>query len=248
MSCRLHTVLDHLPSTTATMFHNLGVIFIIGGGPKGDEGVANAFAQKGYKVAVASPSIDKNEIRERGWLPVEVDLTDHKAIHKGFETVRSKIGEPNVVVYNAGHLTRVGNATEDPFSITGEQYQHALQINVAAAYTCLHETVQSFKALEDTNQPTRGLPRVFIAGGNVAVHHPIPFAWTLASGKAALMHLVQIGNMTYRMRGWRFYFATQGIRDGKPVAREDIDREAPGRKYVELVQQKALGEWDVRFV
>jgi NAD(P)-dependent dehydrogenase (short-subunit alcohol dehydrogenase family) len=228
------------------MFHSLGVIFIIGGGPRIGYAVASSFYKKGYKVAIASRAPNKTEIEKRGWFPIEMDVLSHDAIRKGFEQVRARIGEPNVVVYNAAALTF--GPKDDPFSISGEQFQHDLTINVAGAYTCMHETMASFKQLENATQPSRGLPKVFIATGNVVPFGPIPWSFSLGSGKAALVHLIQCGNMAYGKRGYRFYWASQVLEDGEHVPYEDVDAEKHGEKYVELVEQKTLGEWDVRFV
>ena len=246
MSARLDSVAQHFHSYPATMFHNLGVIFIIGGGPRIGYAVANSFSHNGYKIAIASRNPDKAEIEKRGWLPIEMDVLNDEAIKKGFEQVRARLGEPNVAVYNAAALTSV--PADDPFSISSDQYRNDLQINVTAAYSCLNETVASFKALEDAGMPSRGLPRVFIATGNVTPFAPIPWAFTLGSGKAALVHLIQVGNLAYRAKGYRFYWASQVLADGEHVPYEEVDAEKHGKKYVELVQQKKLGEWDVRFV
>lgn len=227
------------------MFHNLGVIFIIGGGPRIGYAVASAFAQRGYKVAIASRRPNKEEIEKKGWFSVEMDLTSHDAIHNGFKQVRERIGEPNVVVYNAAALTFAPE--NDPFSIDSEQFESDMKVNVTGAYTCLKETITTFKALENTNQPTRGLPRVFIATGNVVPFEPIPWGFTLGSGKAALVHLIQTGNLAYGKKGYRFYWASQTLEDGAAVPNDQVNAEAHGKKYVELVDRKKLGEWDVRF-
>ena len=181
------------------MFHNLGVIFIIGGGPRIGYAVANAFYKKGYKVAIASRNPNSAEIEKKGWFPIAMDLMSLDAIRNGFKQVRERIGEPNVVVYNAAALTLAPQ--DDPFSISSEQFENDLTVNVGAAYTCLNETIATFKALNDTTQPTRGLPRVFIATGNVVPFDPIPSAFTLGSGKAALVHLIQTGNKAYGPEG-----------------------------------------------
>ena len=120
MSHRLNSIVQQLHSTP-TMFHNLGVIFIVGGGPRIGYAVANSFYQKGYKVAIASRTPYRTEIEKRGWFPIEMDLLSHDAIHKGFEQVRARIGEPNVVVYNGAALTFAPD--DDIFSISGEQFQ-----------------------------------------------------------------------------------------------------------------------------
>lgn len=228
------------------MFHNLGVIFIIGGGPRIGYAVANSFYQNGYKVAIGSRTPNKAEIEKKGWFPVKMDLLSHDSIRNAFQEVRARIGEPNVVVYNVAALTFVPE--DDPFSISGEQFQNDLNINVTGAYTCLKETVTSFKELQNTTQPTRGLPRVFIATGNVVPFKPMPMAFTLGSGKAALVHLIETANQAYGSKGYRFYWASQVLEDGSTVPNEQVDAEKHGTKYVELVERKKLAEWDVRFV
>ena len=224
------------------MSQNKGIAFIIGGGPRIGYSVAEAFTRRGCKVAIASRRPDKKLIESRGWLAIEMDLADHDAIKKGFETVRAQLGPPNVVVYNAAALTFT--AEDDPFSLNGGQYLDTLHVNVIGAYVCLCETMSGFTAIDDSGEK---VAKVFIATGNVVPFQPIPFAVTLGSGKAALVNLVQVGNVAYAKKGYRFYFASQILQDGGPVPYENVDGPAHGRVYTELVDRPALGEWDVRF-
>lgn len=246
MSERLQSVVQHISPPPSKMFHNLGVIFIIGGGPRIGYAVAETYGQQGYKVCIGSRNPDKDHIQKKGWFPIEMDLSNDNAVPKGFEEVRARVGEPNVVVYNAAALTWAEE--NDAFSIDSQQFQKDLQINVTAAYAAMNETVKSFKQLENSGNPSRGLPRAFIATGNVVPFQPMQAAFTLGSGKAALVHLIQVGNEAYRRRGFRFYWASQVTKDGGPVPNEDVDAKAHGEKYLELTKRKELGEWDVRFV
>lgn len=222
------------------MSQDKGIVFIIGGGPRIGHAVAKAFSNDGYKVAIASRKPDENEAEKNGWLAVAMDVTDERAVDHGFQQVCSQLGSPNMVIYNAAALTPV--PFEDPFSLTTEQYMADLQINLTGGYSCLRNAVLAFKECE------KSLPKVFIATGNVVPFRPFPPAMTLGSGKAALVHLIQVANAAYGPQGFRFYFASQITDKGGPVPYQDVDAEAHGRQYSELAKRTELGEWDVRFV
>lgn len=230
------------------MSQSPGVAFIVGAGPRIGYAVAKAFNSKGYKVALGSRRPNRAEISKHGWLPVEMDISHQDSIKQGFETVSSQLGSPNVVVYNTAALCFAD--PEDPFTLSAGQYVADLEANLIGGYGCLVEAVASFKRLQGQGRDggSGALPKVFIATGNVVPWQPVPTAMTLGSGKAALAHLVQVGNMSYYdTRGFRFYFASQVTDDGGPVPYEDVYADAHGRRYVELVDRADLGEWDVRF-
>lgn len=147
-----------------------------------------------------------------------------------------------MVIYNAAALTFT--PMDNPFSLFGEEYLSTFHVNVIGAYVCLCESVAGFKQLMDPGD----LPKAFIATGNVVPFRPRPAAVTLGPGKAALVHLVQVGNQAYEKLGCRFYFASQITKDGSPVPYKDVDAAAHGRQYTELVDRQSLGDWDVRFI
>ena len=74
------------------------VLFILGGGPRIGHSVAKKFLGQGYKVAVGRRQTDK--VNLDGALPVYVDVTKPETIETAFREVESKLGVPNVVVYN----------------------------------------------------------------------------------------------------------------------------------------------------
>jgi NAD(P)-dependent dehydrogenase (short-subunit alcohol dehydrogenase family) len=73
--------------------------------------IAQKFAQEGFVVvlttrrAANATGLDQ-AIREQGStsLIVELDLVSHESISKAFATIREKVGDPDVLVYNAGYL------------------------------------------------------------------------------------------------------------------------------------------------
>lgn len=75
------------------------VIFILGAGPKIGQSVADAFAAKGYQVALAARSL-QDGVGDTGYLNVKLDLSDARAIEGAFAKVKRELGIPSVVVYN----------------------------------------------------------------------------------------------------------------------------------------------------
>jgi NAD(P)-dependent dehydrogenase (short-subunit alcohol dehydrogenase family) len=77
------------------------VLFVLGAGPKIGLSVGQAFAAKGYKVALAARSLDDG-VGEDGFLRLKLDLAnpDPSGIQKAFARVTEQFGIPSVVVYN----------------------------------------------------------------------------------------------------------------------------------------------------
>ena len=83
----------------------VGVRWGIGGA------IAQKFAQEGFVVVLttrhaANASALEQAIRAQGGacMIVELDLVSHASIAKAFATIRESVGEPEVLVYNAGYL------------------------------------------------------------------------------------------------------------------------------------------------
>jgi len=75
------------------------VALIFGYGPRVGVDVANAFAAKGYKVAVVSRS-DKTGQVPKDFLALQADMMEPEKVEGVFKTVIEKLGHPSVVVYN----------------------------------------------------------------------------------------------------------------------------------------------------
>jgi NAD(P)-dependent dehydrogenase (short-subunit alcohol dehydrogenase family) len=73
--------------------------------------IAQKFAQEGFAVVLttrraANAAALEQAIRAQGGqsLIVELDLVSHESISRAFATIREKVGDPDVLVYNAGYL------------------------------------------------------------------------------------------------------------------------------------------------
>ena len=85
-----------------------GVAVIVGAGAGLGAALARAAAATGMKVAVASR--DKEKIaevaRSTGATAIAFDATDGASVDALFERVRSELGTPSFVVYNASRRAR----------------------------------------------------------------------------------------------------------------------------------------------
>ena len=76
------------------------VLLLLGYGPNIGHAVANRFAAQGYKVAIASRSLEHETFNEAGWLQLQVDLSHPETVPAVFSKVIERLGVPSVVVYN----------------------------------------------------------------------------------------------------------------------------------------------------
>src|SRR5262245_37392325 len=81
---------------------------IVGAGSGLSASLARLFAKNGMKIALAARSIDKLAplASETGALLVACDASQEQEVDALFATVDSKLGAPDVVVYNASARSR----------------------------------------------------------------------------------------------------------------------------------------------
>jgi NAD(P)-dependent dehydrogenase (short-subunit alcohol dehydrogenase family) len=75
------------------------VLLVLGAGPKIGLSVGNAFAAKGYKVALAARSL-QDGVGEDGYLRLRINLENPEEVQKAFAKAKETFGIPSVVVYN----------------------------------------------------------------------------------------------------------------------------------------------------
>lgn len=91
------------------------VVVVIGAGPGLGQAIGQAFVQHGDQVVL----IARNEKRLRetavavGGIDLPVDVTDEPALRAAFATIRSRYGDPTVLVHNPS-LAVAAPATETP--------------------------------------------------------------------------------------------------------------------------------------
>jgi NAD(P)-dependent dehydrogenase (short-subunit alcohol dehydrogenase family) len=126
---------------------NKPVAVITGVGPGLGAALAHRFAAA-YAVAILARKADylkalAAEIRKSGAtvLDLPCDVSDAAQISKAFRAIRKDLGEPEVLLYNAGSGS-FGNITE----ITPEQYEADWRVNALGAFVAAKEVAPAMIA------------------------------------------------------------------------------------------------------
>jgi len=75
------------------------IALILGAGPRVGQSVIQAFATKGYKVAIAARSVDISASTDTQ-LYIPSDFSKPEDVKAAFQNVTETFGIPSVVVYN----------------------------------------------------------------------------------------------------------------------------------------------------
>jgi NAD(P)-dependent dehydrogenase (short-subunit alcohol dehydrogenase family) len=126
---------------------NKPVAIITGVGPGLGAALAHRFATS-YAVAILARKADylktlAGEIRKSGAtvLDLPCDVSDRAQITEAFRAIRKELGEPELLLYNAGTGT-FGNITE----ITPEQYEADWRVNAFGAFVAAKEVAPAMIA------------------------------------------------------------------------------------------------------
>ncbi|KAL9044051.1 MAG: hypothetical protein Q9214_002785 [Letrouitia sp. 1 TL-2023] len=231
------------------------VILILGSGANIGQHVARAFAAKGYKVALASRN-SKEEESTAEQLKISSDLSDPHSVSGVFSKVKSSLGYPSVVIYNAGAATP--NDAKHPLSLSLTDFSRDFNINTTSAFVAAQQAVLGFEQLSDTASKT------FIYTGNILNTTTMAPLMDLGVGKSATAHIIQSAAQAYADRGfkyaipteilpiekltrYRFYYGDERKADGSP-AYSAISGEAHAKLYLQLAEDKSQGPWQQTFV
>ncbi|KFY31696.1 hypothetical protein V493_00876 [Pseudogymnoascus sp. VKM F-4281 (FW-2241)] len=220
------------------MVNTSPVILILGSGPNIGKHVAQAFAAKGYKVALASRSL-KEEDSTADQVNISSDFSDPESVIETFSKVKSLLGHPSVVVYNAAAVTL--NDPKDPLSLALSDFNRDLIINTNSAFAAAQQAVLAFKELPESAS------RTFIYTGNMTNITPVLPLLDLGVGKSATAHIIQSAAQAYADQGFKFYYSDERKADGGP-ANLAIDGEAHAELYLQLAEGKSQGPWQQTFV
>jgi NAD(P)-dependent dehydrogenase (short-subunit alcohol dehydrogenase family) len=123
------------------------VAVVIGVGPGLGASVARRFAE-GYAVALVARRADylnqvAAEIQKQAHeaIAVPADAGSIAEVAKAFKTIRERLGDPEVVVYNAAAGPFGGLA-----DVTPEQFENSLRINALGAFLAAKESVPAMIA------------------------------------------------------------------------------------------------------
>jgi NAD(P)-dependent dehydrogenase (short-subunit alcohol dehydrogenase family) len=116
------------------------VAVVTGVGPGLGASLARRFARE-YAVAINARNADylrslAREIRDAGSVAFEVpgDIGDRAQVEAGFQSIRERLGPPEVLIYNAG-----SGAWGNVMEITPEQFEDSWRVNALGAFLCAAE-------------------------------------------------------------------------------------------------------------
>ncbi|MEW6635510.1 MAG: SDR family oxidoreductase [Actinomycetota bacterium] len=161
-----------------------GVATVLGVGPGLGAAVARRFAREGYAVALMARGEEslagiRSEIESDGGraLAVPADATDPASVEAAFGRVREELGDPEVLVYNAGAFQPGGIAEISP-----ERFDECWRINCAGAFYAARQVLPAMAE--------KGRGTVLLTGATASLRGSANFA-ALAVGKFGLRALAQ---------------------------------------------------------
>ncbi|KAF4978074.1 hypothetical protein FZEAL_5500 [Fusarium zealandicum] len=209
------------------------VALILGAGANIGKSVGRAFAAKGYKVALAARSL-REEDSTPDHLNVRSDFSDPESIEKVFTKVKSQLGSPSVVIYNASASTACD--AKNPLKLPLKDFTHDLTINTTSAFVAAQQAALAFEELPDSAS------RTFIYTGNCTNVLAIVPYMDLGVGKSATAHVIQCASEAYKSKGFKFYYADERQADGSP-SYSGIDGPAHAEFYTQLAEGDSQGPW-----
>jgi len=112
---------------------------IIGAGPGISASVARQLAAAGVKVGLAARDVGKLAAlaAETGAATFSVDAADPGAVEQLFEAADARLGEPDLILYNASARVRGRIAELDP-----EQVRQAIAVSAFGAFLAVRQAAQ----------------------------------------------------------------------------------------------------------
>lgn len=158
------------------------VCAIVGFGIGVSMGVARAFGKEGYALALvarnAAKLIDNAQALKVDGYAIQTftaDAGDEASLVQAFTQIRTELGNPEVLVYNAAAFT-----PGKPSSISSEGLIADFRVNVAGALVAVQQVMSAMQA--------NGKGTILLTGGGLALN-PFADASSLAIGKAGIRSL-----------------------------------------------------------
>ncbi len=153
------------------------VAMVVGVGPGLGASLARRFAHE-YSVAITARSADYlrmlgGDIRKAGGVALEVqaDVGSREQVEAAFKSIRERLGEVDVLLYNAG-AGPFGSVTE----VTPEQFENCLRVNALGAFLCVKECAPAMIARGRGVMLFTGATAGVKAGAKSAAFGPANFA------------------------------------------------------------------------
>lgn len=133
---------------------------VAGAGPGNGHAIARRFLDEGYRVALLArrPNAHASLELARGFV---CDLEDPESIRATFASIRSELGDPEVLVYNASP-----GVWGDIEELSDESFERAWRVNALGAFVASREVIPAMKAaghgaivLVGATASLRGMPK-----------------------------------------------------------------------------------------
>ena len=205
---------------------------IIGAGPGISASVARQLAAEGLKVALAARDIEKlaDIVRDTGASTFAVDATDPAAVASLFLSVDDRLGEPDVVIYNASSRVPGPLAELDP-----EAVRQSLHVSAFGGFLAVQQAAQ--------RMVPKGQGAILLTGASASVKGFARSA-AFAMGKFALRGLAQSAARELGPRGIHVahFNIDGGVRSARrpdPTDRPDSTLSPDGiaQTYLDILRQ-----------
>jgi NAD(P)-dependent dehydrogenase (short-subunit alcohol dehydrogenase family) len=140
------TIFAELPMSMQTR-----TAVITGGGTGIGWGIAKAFAEAGCRVMIAGRREEKLRQAAEDWagnpplLWHPVDVADRASVQRLFAFAREQLGQIDILVNSAGTNIK----TRSMATMTPEQWDQVMAINVTGAYNCMLEVLPAMRQRGD---------------------------------------------------------------------------------------------------
>jgi NAD(P)-dependent dehydrogenase (short-subunit alcohol dehydrogenase family) len=214
---------------------------IIGAGPGVSASVARAFTDAGLKVGLVARDIAKlaSLAGEIGASAFAADASDPAAVAGLFAEVDERLGEPDVVVYNAAARARGRIADLDP-----EQVRRAIEVSAFGGFLVVQQAAR--------RMTPKGRGAILLTGATASVKG-FPLSSSFAMGKFALRGLAQSAARELGPQGIHVahVIIDGGVRSATrpdPGERPDstLDPDAIAQTYLAILRQpRSAWTWEI---
>ena len=208
------------------------IALIVGAGPGISASLARGLAAAGLKVGVAARNVEKLAplAAETGAQTFAVDASQPAAVARLFEDVGARLGEPDMVVYNASARAHGPIAELDP-----EAVRKAIEISAFGGFLVVQQAAR--------RMIPHGSGAILLTGASASVKG-YPHSAAFAMGKFALRGLAQSVARELGPKGIHVahFVIDGGVRSARrpdPADRPDstLDPNGIAQTYLEILRQ-----------
>jgi len=208
------------------------IALIVGAGPGISASLARGLAAAGLKVGVAARNVEKLAplAAETGAQTFAVDASQPAAVARLFEDVDGRLGEPDIVVYNASARAHGPIAELDP-----EAVRKAIEISAFGGFLVVQQAAR--------RMIPHGRGAILLTGASASVKG-YPHSAAFAMGKFALRGLAQSVARELGPKGIHVahFVIDGGVRSARrpdPADRPDstLDPNGIAQTYLEILRQ-----------